>query len=405
MSEKPAFNKYEFKRKLEAIRSKKGRGTELISLYIPHDKQIPDVTHQLKNEHGQASNIKSKMTKTNVQGALDSLLSRIRYNKAPENGIVYFTGAVDVGANKTSMETIIVEPPFPITSYKYHCDSTFYLEPLEEMLKDVKTYGLLVLDMREATVGLLVGKKIETYRKLTSSVPGKQRKGGQSAQRFQQLRLIAIHDFFKRIGDAASDVFMAVDHKNFEGVLLGGPSPTKEKFDSGDFLHHELLKKKLGLFDVSYTDESGLPELVDAAGDKLSDIELMAEKKIMQRFLSELVSDSEKAVYGIKQVQENLKVGAVEMLIISEDVRATTTNLNCNSCGFSNEIQNKMNRCPECKSDNISVKTIDAVNELIDICEEMKTEVAFISTDFEEGSQLLNAFGGIVALLRYKTGI
>lgn len=88
------------------------------------------------------------------------------------------------------------------------------------MLKEAKTYGLLVLDRREATVGLLTGKQIEAFRNMTSTVPGKQRKGGQSAHRFQQLRLIAIHDFYKRIGDAASEVFLTVDQKDFEGVLI-----------------------------------------------------------------------------------------------------------------------------------------------------------------------------------------
>ena len=167
----------------------------------------------MKEEHGQAANIKSKLTRTNVQGAIESLLSRLRYlDKVPENGIVYFTGAVDIGANKTSMESEVIVPPEPITVYKYHCDSAFYLEPLEDMLKDKGTFGLLVLDRREATVGLLVGKRIQAFRNLTSTVPGKQRKGGQSAHRFQQLRLIAIHDFYKRIGDAASDIFLAVDH-------------------------------------------------------------------------------------------------------------------------------------------------------------------------------------------------
>jgi peptide chain release factor subunit 1 len=63
MTEQSAHKKYEFKKKLEELRIKKGRGTELISLYIPPDKQISDITSQLKGEHGQAANIKSKITK------------------------------------------------------------------------------------------------------------------------------------------------------------------------------------------------------------------------------------------------------------------------------------------------------------------------------------------------------
>ncbi|MHC1576872.1 MAG: peptide chain release factor aRF-1 [Methanosarcinaceae archaeon] len=414
MSEQSAHQKYEFKKKLENLRTKKGRGTELVSLYIPPDKQISDITSQLKIEHGQASNIKSKLTRTNVQGAIDSLLSRLRYVDVPENGIVYFTGAVDVGADKTNMETTIIEPPQPIITYRYHCDSSFFLEPLEEMLKEAKTYGLLVLDRREATIGLLTGKHIESYRHLTSTVPGKQRKGGQSAHRFQQLRLIAIHDFYKRIGDAASDVFMTVDHKNFEGVLLGGPSPTKEEFQSGEFFHHEIQKKLAGMFDVAYTDESGLSELVNAAGDKLMDLDLMVEKNLMQDFFKELVSDSGKATYGEDNVRENLMVGAVDILLISEDLRAERETIRCTSCGFEEKVTKEfkvgeagesLGNCQQCGSPLEVVEKIDVVDELSALSDQMGSRVEFISTDFVEGDQLLNAFGGIVAVLRYNTGI
>ncbi len=414
MSEQSAHSKYEFKKTLEELRTKKGRGTELVSLYIPPSKQISDVTSQLKNEHGQAANIKSKVTRDNVQGALESLLSRLSYMEVPENGIVFFTGAVDIGANKTNMETSIIEPPQPIVTYRYHCDSSFFLEPLEEMLRDAKTYGLLVLDRREASVGLLVGKHIEHYRTLTSTVPGKQRKGGQSAHRFQQLRLIAIHDFYKRIGEAASEVFLTVDHKDFEGVLIGGPSPTKEEFESGDFLHHELQKRILGLFDVAYTDESGLSELVNAASDRLADIDLMVEKKLMQRFFQELVSDSGKAAYGETQVRENLNIGAVEILLISEGLRAERLTLSCPNGDYEDKITRNFKpgeeetssiQCPVCGTNVEVTERVDIVDELSELADQMATEVEFISTDFDEGYQLLNAFGGIVAILRFNSGV
>ena len=76
--------------------------------------------------------------------------------------------------------------------------------------------------------------------------------------------------------------------KDLKGILIGGPSPTKEEFYAGEFLHHELLKKILGLFDIAYTDESGLSELVNAAGEKLQDLELMGQKNAVKAFFKEL---------------------------------------------------------------------------------------------------------------------
>lgn len=415
MAESDAHKKYEFKKTLEALRDKRGRGTELISLYIPHDKQISDITSQLREESGQASNIKSRVTRQNVLSAIESLLSRLRLiPKAPVNGVVIFCGAVDVGANKTELQTYIIEPPEPLVSYKYHCDSSFLLTPLEEMLHDKKTYGLLVLDRREATVGLLRGKHIESMAHLTSNVPGKQRKGGQSAQRFQQLRLIAINEFYNRIAETANKVFLEIDHKDFEGVLIGGPSPTKEEFERGEYLHHELQKKIIGLYDVAYTDESGLSELFDKAGDTLSGIDVVKEKRIMERFMKELVNDSGLASYGEKQVRENLKMGAVDTLLLSEDLRLLRLAINCSACGYEEkktvvrkpgDEDYQPGNCTSCGGNLKITESVDIVDELSDIADETGTKIEFISNDFEEGQQLMTAFGGIAAILRYRTGI
>jgi len=142
-----AQEKYEFKRLLDELRSKTGRGTELISLYIPPDKQISDVVAQLREEYGQAANIKSRVTRLSVQSSLESAMARLKLiPKPPKNGVVIFIGSVDVGANKTEMYSVALEPPDPIVTYRYHCDSQFLLEPLEEMLADKKTFGLIVLD-------------------------------------------------------------------------------------------------------------------------------------------------------------------------------------------------------------------------------------------------------------------
>lgn len=415
MVESEAHKKYEFKRTLEALRDRHGRGTELISLYIPNDKQIHEVAAQLREEFGQASNIKSRVTRQNVQSAIESLLSRLKLiPRAPENGVVIFCGAVDIGANKTELQTYIIEPPEPITSYKYHCDSSFLLTPLEDMLHEKKTYGLIVIDRREATVGLLRGKHIEELAHLTSTVPGKQRKGGQSAHRFQQLRLIAINEFYTRIGDAASEVFLAVDPKDFEGVLIGGPSPTKEEFESGGYLHHEIQKKIIGLFDVAYTDESGLYELFDKAGEALQDIEVVKEKKYMQRFLRELVSDTGLASYGEEQVRKNLLMGSVDTLLLSDELRKLRISLKCSNCGYEEkktftkkpgEEEYQPGNCPKCGSGMQVAGAVDIVDELSTVADQMGTNIVFISSDFEEGNQLLTAFGGIGAILRFRTGI
>ncbi|AKG92577.1 peptide chain release factor subunit 1 {aeRF-1} [Geoglobus ahangari] len=398
--------KYEFRRKLEELEKYKGRGTELITLYIPPDKNLADVASQLRNELSQAQNIKSKQTRTHVMAGLEAILQRLKYfRKPPENGMVIISGVIDLGGGKEKHITDIIEPPEPVPLYKYHCDSTFYLEPLKEMLVEKKVYGLIVLDRREATIGILRGKRIEALAYATSNVPGKHRQGGQSSVRFERLREIAIHEFYKRVGEKASEALLQYKD-DLMGVLIGGPSPTKEEFYEGNYLHHEIQKKVIGLFDVSYTDESGLYELVEKASDALQELDIMREKKIMNRFLKEVVKDGA-AAYGEDEVRKYLSMGAVDTLLISEDLRYERVKYRCPVCGEEKEVTIKENTSRDmvCEKDNVKMEEVerrDVILELAELAEAGGAKVEFISSDSEEGAMLKNAFGGIAAILRFK---
>jgi len=413
-----ARHRYEFKKMLEKLEEKQGSGTELISLYIPPDKQIYDVAAQLRDELGQTSNIKSKQTKTNVQSAISSILSRLKYYRtAPPRGIAIFCGAIQLGGDKTDLECLIVDPPEPLNLYIYRCSSSFELEPLRQMLEEKAVYGLLVLDRREAYWGFLRGNRIEPIGGTTSTVPGKQRKGGQSSVRFERLRLIAINDFYTKIGERSSQIFLSEKDffERFKGLLIGGPSPTKEEFEAGNFLHHEIQKRIIGIFDVAYTNEDGLAELVDNARDALKGMEVIKEKDLMQRFLKELVKEDGLASYGEESVRKNLGLGAVDILLLSSKLRKSRLKLRCANCGRVEErtIQVEpgthvkdleFGHCPNCSSPIILDEEVDIVEELTQTADLSSSKVEIISDDFEEGSILYSAFGGIAAILRYRTG-
>lgn len=413
-----ARKRYEFKKVLERLENKEGSGTELISLYIPPDKQIYDVTAQLRDEFGQCSNIKSKQTRMNVQSAISSILSRLKYyKKPPENGMAVFCGTINVGGDRTDLECTIIDPPEPLNLYMYRCSSNFELEPLKEMLEEKFVYGLLVLDRREAYWGFLRGNRIDPIGGATSTVPGKQRKGGQSSVRFQRLREIAINEFYVKVGERSSNAFLAEKDffERFKGLLIGGPSPTKEEFEAGSYLHHEVQKRLIGLFDVAYTNESGLSELVDAAKDALKGQEVIKEKAIMDRFLKELVKEESLASYGEASVRKNLELGAVDILLLSTRLRKSRIKVVCGACGYSIEktVETGLGQdpasldhgnCPSCSSPLGVNSESDIVDELTLLADGSNAKVEIISDDFEEGSILYSAFGGIAAILRYRTG-
>jgi len=399
---------YEFKRTIEELADKKGRGTELVSVYIPPDKQISDVVKHMREELSQSANIKSKQTKKNVQSAIEVIMQRLKlFPKPPENGLLLFVGMIPKGGPGTEkMETYVFEPPEPIQTYTYHCNSEFYLEPLQDMIDVKETYGLAVLDRKEATIATLRGKRIDIIKTLTSGVPGKHKAGGQSQRRFDRLIELAAHEFLKRIGEQINDAFLPIE--DLKGVILGGPGHTKEDFLKGDYMHYEIKDKVITTVDTSYTGEFGIREVIDKSMDVLTEIDIMREKKLVQRFLKELISEDGLASYGEADVRKNLEMGAVEILLLSEGVKSNRETYECPLCScvqektVKNIDESEEMRCPECGEKMKESKAKDIIDDFVDMAEEVGSEVEIISTETEEGMQLLRAFGGFAAILRYR---
>ena len=62
-------------------------------------------------------------------------------------------------------------------------------------------------------------------------------------------------------------------------------------------------------------------------------------------------------------------------------------------------------QCPDCgKKSEVTLRE-DVVKHLVELAEYRGTEITFVSTDFEEGNQLLHAFGGIAGVLRFPTNV
>jgi len=406
MTELTDLQKYEFRRSLEEVRKLSGRGTELISLYIPPSRQISDVSNYLRSEYSQSSNIKSASTRKNVQAAISSILSRLKnFKQPPENGLVFFVGHRSIGADQTNMVQYVLEPPDPVPTFIYKCDSSFFTQPIEDMLEQKETYGLIVIDRGEATIGYLHGKRIIPVKNIPSLVPSKHGRGGQSARRFERLIEIAAHEFYKKVADIANESFLS--QKSLTGVLVGGPGPTKDYFVKGEYLHYELQNKIIDTFDVGYTDEYGLKELVEKAREALRDIDLMREKNLMQKLLEEIRQpDGGLAVYGEDHVRNALLIGAVDTLMLSEDVRRVKLNLSCPSCGATKMTLAKDStddiRCNKCGAIMKVELVDDLVGEMHKIAEQNNTKVEFISGESEEGELLMKAFGGVAGILRFR---
>lgn len=352
------------KKFIQELEKVKGRHTELVSVYIPADYDLNKIISHLQQEQGTASNIKDTRTRKNVIDSLEKIIRHLRLFKAtPKNGLAVFAGNFSDKESIIDIEVYSIEPPEPLQTRLYRCDQRFFLDLLKDMLEHKEVYGLIVLDRREANIGLLRGTTIKEIRKMTSGVPGKFKTGGQSAARFARIREGMAKEFYKRIGEGANKEFL--DMKELKGILIGGPGPTKEEFFDGNYLNNEVKKKVLGLKDLSYTGEFGLNELVDKSHDLLAKEGIIKEKIIVNKFLELLAKNPGKVAYGLREVKKALEMGAVETLLLSDSLED------------------------------------DIIEQLEAVAENMGTEVEMISIETKEGAQLKD-LGGIAAILRYE---
>ncbi|MBS7624362.1 peptide chain release factor aRF-1 [Candidatus Bathyarchaeota archaeon] len=414
-SKRTSLEMFRLKKVLETLASKEGRGTELISLYIPPGRQISEIIAMLKDEWGTASNIKSTTTRKNVQDAIVRVIQRLKlFKEVPENGLVIFCGAIpQSGPGSEKMETYVIIPPEPINIYLYRCDSRFHIEHLKDLIKEKETYGVILVDSSEATFATIKGRRLEIVDEITSGIPGKHRAGGQSARRFERIREAQVQEFFKRIASHANEIFLPIE--DLKGIIIGGPGPTKYDFEKGAYLDYRLREKIIGIVDTAYTGEQGIKEVLEKAPEIMRNVRYIEERKIVQRFLYEIGRDTGLATYGEMEVRRALEAGIVDTLLLSEAIDITRVTVICTLCGHTYHESMKSHEvlaftqslvgkaCPKCGNQTLEVaEEKDLIEELAELAEATGSKVEIISPETEEGQMLLKSFGGIAAILKYR---
>ncbi len=345
-------------RKLEGVR---GRHTELVTVYVPAGFNLDLIKSHLLEEKGTATNIKDRNNRKNVIDALEKIVNELKLIKTtPENGMVVFCGNISDKEGEPDIEIWEVEPPTKSNIRLYRCDQTFITEPLKAMYSQGNAFALLVMDLREATFGLLEGARITPLKHIKSLVPGKFSKGGQSAMRFSREREGLIRDFYKEVAETAKGLFF---NRNISGIIIGGPGPAKDNFLESGYLVTNLKNKVKGIKSISYTDESGLRELIEKSGDILANERITIEKELVQKLMASISRNDNLSVYGADAVRNEIKNDNVDTLLISS--------------GIDEEARNEFYYAGKEKG--------------------LRTEI--ISKESSDGLQLFN-LGGVAALLR-----
>lgn len=97
--------------------------TSLVTMYIPGNTRVSDVTKMVNSEISKTPNIKSQQTRQGVQDALQAILTNVKsVSYFPSKGVALFAGNTTEGFISTA-----IEPVNPIDRFFYRCDNKFCL--------------------------------------------------------------------------------------------------------------------------------------------------------------------------------------------------------------------------------------------------------------------------------------
>ncbi|KAL5528961.1 SU2 [Sanghuangporus baumii] len=402
---------WKMKKLIKSLDTARGAGTSMISLILPPKDQISRASAMLTSEYGTASNIKSRVNRQSVLAAITSTQQRLKlYNRVPPNGLVLFVGTILTDEGKEKKVSFDFEPHKPINTSLYLCDNKFHTEALSELLESDQRFGFIVMDGNGTLFGTLAGNTREVIHKFTVDLPKKHGRGGQSALRFSRLRDEKRHNYVRKVAELAVQHFITNDKVNVTGLVLAGSADFKTELSQSDMLDQRLAAKIVKVVDVSYGGENGFNQAIELAGESLANVKFVQEKKLIQRYFDEISQDTGKYCFGVEDTLKGLDLGAVETLIVWENLDITRYVLR-NAAGeeiivhVSKEQEKDREKFID-KSTGLEMEQIQEPQSLLewlaDKYKEFGANLEFVTDRSQEGAQFVKGFGGIGGILRYK---
>lgn len=406
-----AVEQWKIKKLIRTLTNSRGNGTSMISLIVPPKDQISRVNKMLGEELGTATNIKSRVNRLSVLGAITSVQQRLKlYNKVPPNGLVVYCGTVMTPEGKEKKVAYDFEPFKPINTSLYLCDNKFHTEALKELLESDEKTGFIVMDGNGSLFGTLSGSNRVVLHKFSVDLPKKHGRGGQSALRFARLRLEKRHNYVRKVAEMATQMFITNDKPNVTGLVLAGSAEFKAKLNTSDMFDERLAKIVIKLVDVSYGGLNGFNQAIELSADSLSNVKFIREIKLLATYFGEISRDTGKFCFGVRDTLYALESGAVDELIVWESLDISRHELRHPATGEMKIVH--LNEQQDKDPNNFVAPDgaeYERVGEKVALLEwfankfkEFGAKLHFVTNKSQEGSQFCRGFGGIGGLLRYQ---
>ncbi|CAH8384960.1 unnamed protein product [Eruca vesicaria subsp. sativa] len=335
-------------------------------------------------EYGTTLNIKSRVNRQSVLGAITSAQQRLKlYNKVPPNGLVLYTGTIVTDDGK---------------------EKKFHTEALNELLESDDKFGFIVMDGNGTLFGTLSGNTREVLHKFSVDLPKKHGRGGQSALRFARLHMEKRHNYVRKTAELATQYYInpVTSQPNVSGLILAGSADFKTELSQSDMFDPHLGAKILN------GGENGFNQAIELSSEILANVKFIQEKRLIGKYFEEISQDTGKYVFGVEDTLNALDSGAVETLIVWENLDINRYVLKNSASGET--VVKHLNKEQEGDSENYKVENSDLdVEDKMSLLEWLANEyrrfgcaLEFVTNKSQEGSQFCRGFGGIGGILRYQ---
>lgn len=402
---------WKIRKLIKNLQLARGNGTSMISLIIRPRDEISRINKMLADEYGTASNIKSRVNRLSVLGAITSTQAKLKlYNKTPPKGLVIYCGSIQTDDGKEKRVNIDFEPFKPVNTSLYLCDNKFHTEALNELLEDDDKFGFIVMDGNGTLYATLQGSNREVLHKFTVDLPKKHGRGGQSALRFARLRLEKRHNYVRKVAEFAVQFFISDNKCNVKGIVLAGSAELKHDLMTSELFDPRLQKMVIKMVDVSYGMDPGFNQAIELSAETLSNVKLVQEKKLLQKYFDEISHDTGKYCFMVEDTLKALEMSAIDTIIIWENLsvnrltlrNSVTQEVTIKHLTPDQETRDSHFKDPASGGILEVIDKISLVEWIANHYKEFGCNLEFITDRSQEGSQFCKGFGGIGGILRWK---
>jgi len=402
---------WKVKKLIKSLQAARGNGTSMISLVIPPRDQVSRISKMLADEYGTASNIKSRVNRLSVLGAITSTQQKLKlYNKVPPNGLVVYCGTILTDDGKEKRVNIDFEPFKPINTSLYLCDNKFHTEALNELLEDDDKFGFIVMDGNGCLYGTLQGNTREVLHKFTVDLPKKHGRGGQSALRFARLRMEKRHNYVRKCAEMAVQFFISDNKCSVAGLVLAGSADFKTELFQSDLFDPRLAKAVIKTVDVSYGMDPGFNQAIELSAESLANVKLVQEKKLLQKYFDEISQDTGKYCFMVEDTLKALEMSSVETLIVWENLLVNRLTVRNTATAeekvlYLNPDQEQNDAHYHDPVTGVELEVVERMTLVEWLANNYKSfgaALEFVTDRSQEGSQFCRGFGGIGGLLRWR---